>query len=71
MSATISSTSALVADVEAATREYVTARVARQMRTVQAREVAILMGDGLTFEAIQAALVAKVLGDPNWKAGLR
>lgn len=71
MSATVSSPATFVAEVESDLREYVVARVELRMRTAQAREVAILMGDGLTFEAIRDALVAKCLGDPNWKAGLR
>jgi hypothetical protein len=68
MSANVSS---LVADIDAATREYVVARTERQMRTVHSAAVATLMGDGHSFEAIRDALVAKCFGDPNWKAGLR
>lgn len=71
MSATVSSPATFVSEVEADLREYVTARTERQMRTVHSAAVATLMGDGHTFEAIRDALVAKCLGDPNWKAGLR
>lgn len=71
MSAIISTPAAFASEVQADLRAYVVARTERQMRTEQARAVAILMGDGHSFEAIRDALVERVLGNPNWKAGLR
>lgn len=52
-------------------REIVVARVEQQMMGEQSAAVAKLVATGLTWEGIRNALVAKALGDPNWKAGLR
>ena len=66
MTTTISSSS-----IEADVREYIVARVELRMRTADAVNVGRLMADGLTFEAIRDALVAKIMGDPNWKAAVQ
>ena len=56
--------------IESDVIEYVTARVELRMRTADAVNVGRLMADGMTFEAIRDALVAKIMGDPNWKAAV-
>lgn len=56
-----------LAAIEADMREIVIARVELRMRTAESAGVAQLMATGLSFEAIRDALVAKCMGDPNWK----
>ena len=59
---------AAIADIEADMREIVVARVELRMRTAESAGVAQLMATGLSFEQIRDALVAKCMGDPNWKS---
>jgi hypothetical protein len=58
------------ASLEAEMRDIVVARVELRMRTAESANIAKLMATGLTFTAIRDALVAKCMGDPNWKSGL-
>lgn len=52
-------------------REIVAERVEHQMLGAEAANVAKLMATGLSFEAIREALIARTMGDADWKAGLR
>lgn len=61
---------AAIASIEADMRAIVVARTELRMRTEHSADVARLMATGLTFEAIRDALVAKVMGDPNWKSAV-
>jgi hypothetical protein len=56
------------ASLEAEMREIVVARVELRMRTAESAGVAQLMATGLSFDSIRDALVAKCMGDPNWKS---
>lgn len=60
--------SADLAAIEADMRDIIVARVELRMRTAESAGVAQLMATGLSFEAIRDALVAKCMGDPNWKS---
>ena len=60
-----------LAAIEADMREIVIARVELRMRTAESAGVAQLMATGLSFESIRDALVAKCMGDPNWKEAAR
>jgi hypothetical protein len=58
------------ASLEAEMRAIVVARVELRMRTAESANIAKLMATGLSFDQIRDALVAKCMGDPNWKSRL-
>jgi len=65
---TTSTIASAATSIEDDMRAIVIARVELRMRTAESAGVAQLMATGLTFDAIRDALVAKCMGDPNWKS---